>query len=304
METKTPTPHQILDRAVAEFGNTRQRRFVEVVALYSGGYDSAVTAHVAHDWAKRHGHSMKFTAVSVDTLLSADGWREYVQKYTRQMRWPHIIMDNPEPDWYFDWTAENGFPYSPSTHTIAYQRLKERAILAYMASVKRRRSDRVLFCSGIRQSESRERMKLSAPINHPRRGSAVFVNPIFYWGEQEKTDYMVAHDMPMDNPFYETVGGSGDCSCNWGQFVTMETFAQHSPIRAAEIEPHHQACRARHGYGWGERPSRYAQRIARGQMPMFSDEGLPVLCFGCRREKAGQGEALATAVMDRMDWNS
>jgi 3'-phosphoadenosine 5'-phosphosulfate sulfotransferase (PAPS reductase)/FAD synthetase len=299
------TPEQILDLAISQYGQDPKRPFIKIVALFSGGYDSAVTAHAVSEWAKQRGLSDRFVVLSVDTLLSADGWREYVASYAQRVGWPHEIFDNPEGGWYRQWVTANGFPFSRKGHTIAYQRLKERAIMAWMASQKAIRFERVLFCSGIRQSESSEREKLTNPVNIPSRGgSAIYANPIFYFSEAQKLKYMDDHDLPRDNPFYETLGGSGDCYCNWGQFTTMETMQRHSPNRAAEIAEYEGECKKKHGWGWGEKPSDYAMRIREGNMPMFTEEGNPILCYGCRREKPQLNSAADNVAIDRMEWEN
>src|SRR5690606_33710059 len=117
---------------------------------------------------------------------------------------------------YVAWVEQNGQPYSRMGHTRAYARLKDRAIDAMKRDHKTHRYDRILFVSGIRKYESAERGTFESPFS--RRGSGVFVNPLFYWRDEDLLAYRLEHDLPT-NPFYETVGGSGDCQCNWGNFI-------------------------------------------------------------------------------------
>lgn len=87
----------------------------------------------------------------------------------------------------------HGFP-GPGVHGRAYNRLKERQIMALLRESKQghSRSARVLFLSGIRRAESRRRSKREA-INRLPGKSAVFVNPLIDWTGQDMRAYRQAH---------------------------------------------------------------------------------------------------------------
>lgn len=278
-----------------------------VLCLFSGGYDSMVATHVIHAFDL----SLPVLVYSIDTQLSADGWRDYVTRVARQFGWRHDIYDNGGGyEEYAGWVEKNGQPYSRKGHMFAYNRLKGRAIDAMKRDHKTGRFDRILMISGVRKNESSARQKLESPYS--RYGSAVFVNPLFHWLENHMLAYRLEHELP-ENPFYETVGGSGDCQCNWGQFIDLETLKKHSPCLAqSRVAYLDKLSRENHGWGWGEKPSEYDLRKQEGQMELFPEEqdfdGVPTspfLCEGCSRSKSprlGRSEAEQSAMLQRMLW--
>ena len=94
----------------------------------------------------------------------------------------------------------------------------------------------------------------------------------------------MGNDLPI-NPFYETVGGSGDCQCNWGKFITLDKLRKYSPkLACGNVALIDKLSKENHGYGW--------DGSAAGQMELledFEDEGemcSPFLCEGCSRSKS------------------
>jgi 3'-phosphoadenosine 5'-phosphosulfate sulfotransferase (PAPS reductase)/FAD synthetase len=106
----------------------------------------------------------------------------------------------------------HGFP-GPGAHGRAYNRLKERQIMALLRESKEghSRRARVLFLSGIRRSESRRRSKREA-INRLPGKSAVFVNPLIDWTGQDMRGYRREHDLP-ESPASALLHRSGECNC-------------------------------------------------------------------------------------------
>lgn len=301
------TPDEIMQEAFEKFNKPPKRPISNIVALVSGGYDSAATAHVAKVWRDKNRPDVPFYALAIDTGLAADGWREYVQGYAEEQEWDLRIIQNPNLHWYANWVKKNGFPYTLAIHKILFQKLKEDAYLAFMKLIKPQWFHRVLFASGIRAEESEERAKYN-PVNQaPRGGAAVFANPIFYWTQTERTRYMLENGLPMDNPFYELLGGSGDCYCNWHGYNRIEQLEQKCPELGAKIRPLHEECRKLHGYGYGERPDKkrqkltYEDKLAKGNLPLFTEYG-PLLCSGCKRPKAGVNRATEEVALSRMEW--
>lgn len=285
---------------------------VAIIVLYSGGYDSMVTAHLTHEWVQRFPPRLfVYRVISVDTHISADGWREFVSRTGAQFG-EHEIWDNPEPEWYFKDSMNFGFPYTRQAHVIQYRHNKERAIMSALKEYKTTRNSRVMFVTGVRRAESRARA--NAP-EWDRRGSAVFCNPLINWTSEALAQHRYVHDLPI-NPFYDTVRGSGDCQCNWGGFITLPTLLKHSPRLGERIAALDAACRARHGWGWGERPSFGVLAERNGQLPLFADvEGnksivqklhgagsTPNLCADCERVVTNQERDFV--IMQRMDWST
>jgi 3'-phosphoadenosine 5'-phosphosulfate sulfotransferase (PAPS reductase)/FAD synthetase len=270
---KIDTAHAIIARAVAEW------RPVAVVSLYSGGYDSAVATHVAY-------HRQRVPVWSIDTRMSADGWSDYVTATAAAMGWDHAIYSNDAGYKEFEtWVAYHGAPRGEAGHSRAYQRLKERAIYRILMQCKTKHTDKVLFLTGIRKAESTKRNKIATESRRNGHSNIIFVNPILDWSDNDVTNYRWDHEIP-ENPFYSTVRGSGDCQCNWGNFITARKLQQHAPILWAErVSVIDRISREKHGYGWdGE---------LEGQSQMFDDDGeiCEGLCSNCSRDKGGIVEA-------------
>jgi len=265
--------HAIIQGAIADW------KPVAVVSLYSGGYDSAVATHVAQ-------RLQTMPVWSVNTMLSADGWREYVTKTATAQGWDHHIYDNEKGYAEFvTWVGYHGCPNGPAGHSRAYQRLKERAIYRILMSYKQQRTDKVLFVTGIRRAESVKRAAIAQAVNRNGTSNIIFCNPLLDWSDNDCTNYRWDNGLP-DNPFYSTVKGSGDCQCNWGNFITVRKLQQYSPVlwaeRVAELDA---ISRAKHGYGW--------DGAIEGQVEMFDDALEPSfgLCSQCSRDKGALVEA-------------
>lgn len=285
--------YAILDAAI------RLHKPSTVICLFSGGYDSMATAHLTWRWLSRFGHSVTRRVVAIDTLLSADGWRDYVVGSGKALGMAVEIWDNPNPDWYEQDCAKVGTPYTRKAHRIQFINNKERAIAKCHQHYKKHWHDRVMFVTGIRRAESRERQ--NAP-EVERRKTAVWVNPILYWTDEQTTSYRVEHDFRV-NPFYDTVGGSGDCQCGWTGKIQLPTLQQYSPQLATKITRIDAQSREVHGWGWGEKPSKSLLAIRAGQLELFEDYEAcaPDLCAGCERPEA-TNEALDYVAMQRMEW--
>ncbi len=268
-----------------------------IISLYSGGYDSLVTTYLAHALRREQIH-----VYSINTKMSADGWTDYITQVAAAYQWHFSIYDNQAgfEEW-LQWVEINGCPIYTEGHKRTYNRLKGRAIEAILKARKGHYYDKVLFLSGIRKAESREREKLKHPINRMGKNSnAIFANPLFYWSNDDVTHYRMIHELPT-NPFYEAVGGSGDCQCNWGNFITLPKLRQHAPILAdGNVALVDKISRQHHGYGWDEEPG--------AKLFDFStlDEGqftAPFLCSNCSRTKSpapGKTKAAEDVYMDRL----
>lgn len=274
---------QIINDAIAKW------KPAAIISLYSGGYDSLCATHLLH----RMDLELPLFVYSIDTRLSADGWRDYVCDTAASFGWRHDIYDNLSGfNEFVKWVELNGSPYSQEGHKRAYNRLKGRAIDAMLRDHKPTYHDRVLFVSGIRQAESSARRKLINPVQRMGDSNAIFANPLFYWTDMDVLNYRIDNELP-DNPFYNTVKGSGDCQCNWGRFISMEKLRKHSPnLAAGNVAIIDKISRECHGYGWDGRPE--------GQTEMALDlenngQLIPFLCQSCSRAKP-RAQAIAEEV--------
>lgn len=238
-----------------------------IICLYSGGYDSAISTHISQGRALR--------VYSINTMLSADGWEHYVKSVANSMNWDHAIYRNYKGFSQFrKWVSEHGCPYSRTGHSRAYHRLKERALEAIHKQYKMSWKGKTLFISGMRRSESPQRSDLPE-FSRKGKSNIYFVAPILYWTDDMCNRYRIENGLP-DNPFYSTVSGSGDCQCNWGNFIDLKTLKKYSPELAnGNVAMIDQLSRQAKGYGWDE-----------GSTPIKDNDHVDLgLCQGCSRTK-------------------
>lgn len=295
VQARMDVSRSIIEDAIAEHNP------IQVVVLYSGGVDSWVLAHVAHEIMNRR----DLQVYSIDTTMSADGWRDYVHFCAKSEGWEFELYENGRG--YRQWVKylkKMGFPYAEAGHNWAYRALKERAIDAKTKALKRGKSrqSRVLYLTGIRRDESARRKRNAT--TQRRDGSAVFCNPLIDWPNDLVAIYAVENGMPP-NPFYETVGGSGDCQCNWGNFITLDILETHSPELYKKVKVLNDQISVIHGWGWDQKPDYKSIRlIERGQMQFDYDDMF--LCAGCnrsRKTKKHKTDATQEEVLRRIDWS-
>lgn len=279
----------ILDRAVQTYNPSL------IICCYSGGYDSMIATHLVMRWRT----NVHVLTAAVDTLISADGWRNYVTDSAHAIGARHfVIADNPELDSWKRDVLERGFVYRRNQHLFYFYWLKQRVFRLLLAKYKTHKTDRVMFVTGVRRAESKER------VNTPevsQSGSAVYCNPLVYWSDEECWLYRQAHELPV-NPFYDTFGNSGDCLCNWHNRISLQTVEQHAPKVYEVIKPLHDHCKAHHGYGYQGEPSRYTKQELAGQRPLFPDmDDMPNLCAGCERHEPTNAQ-MDEMMMQRLKW--
>lgn len=275
-----------------------------VIALTSFGNDSQVSTHLANEWRKKHlPITTPFRVYTINTGLSADGYVDWCWNAARELGYNYAIW-HPEPhnglNWYKQNALEYGFGYTRYMHSMYYRMLKERTVNRMRRYWHNATGKQILFVSGIYRAESSARA--NADIMS-RTGNTAWVSPIVHWTKEDITTYRYKYDLPQ-NPFYETTGGSGDCQCNWGQFVTFDELQSASPKLAAELEPIHHECINKHGWGYGEQPSGGLLAERAGQMTLPGIEPLTGvnLCEGCQRVKPRQSDAEDFRMLQGDDW--
>lgn len=286
------SPQEILDTAIEQY------RPVQIVCLFSGGYDSMCATHLTH---RLDTHGIPISTWAIDTKLSADGWIEYIRNVANELNFQDFNIYNNQRgfDEYTRWVKEYGCPRNRTGHSRAYRRLKETAFNAIHMMYKQNQHDKTLFLSGMRKYESAEREK-SMKLEVQRMGTTnkVFANPLFWWTDLDIARYRIEHDLP-DNPFYNTVRGSGDCQCNWGNFITLGTLQIYSPkLAAGNVALIDSISKELHGYGWDGSPA---------SDPLFDTEEYwntgeltsLFLCSNCSRASGDKHQAAEIVMLQR-----
>lgn len=289
--------HRILDNSLIQF------RPSTVVLCFSGGYDSAVASHLTARWARSHAHSTNLISLAVDTRIAADGWQAYVRQTARTMGLPRfrIRRTTQLPQW-LQRCVKNGFPYTPAQHKISFYHLKQYVFRQVLKELKKFWRDRILFVNGVRRDESTDRQTASTLY---RQGSMAHVSPLIDWKMVHIESYRHQHDLP-ENPFYNTIGNSGDCLCNWHRQFDMATLKQYARQALYHLQPVDTVCRATHGYGYGQAPPPGAFSDGPTQLSLFDLPGIhdtPNLCRNCRTPQPSN-EARDFVTLQRMDWTS
>jgi len=173
-------------------------------ALFSGGNDSVVSTHYAHER-----HEIDYT-VYLDTNSGVDENIEHVKDVCDQYGWDLAVLSSPVTLKEFalgtDTREPLGFP-APSMHSWAFQYFKERQL----ASIATRVDDTPNFYTGVRSHESQRRMSnVQGAKQEAERW--VWVSPIHDWRDSAVDQYRDEHNLPT-NPVAEKIGRSGDCYC-------------------------------------------------------------------------------------------
>lgn len=273
-KTMYENEQRILTEAIEAWSPTN------IICLFSGGYDSMIATDLIYSHLDTHGLPVKVW--SIDTMLSADGWTNFVSMVAESFGWNHVIDRNELGFSQFEKSVELiGCPRGRAAHTNVFRMLKERSIDKAHMMHKKKRSDKTLFISGMRRAESNDRRNSdeSHRIGHSNK---IFAAPIVHWSNEECMTYRIGNDLP-ENPFYDTVKGSGDCQCNWGNFITFGALQKYSPLLAdGNVKLVHELSLRHHGYGWDG-----TQEHTLIDMPEIQsrEEVLtsPFLCRGCSR---------------------
>lgn len=252
------------------------------IALFSGGYDSLVSTHIA----LRSGVRL---VAHVNTGIGIEETRQFVRSICKQRSWELVEVHTPES--YEEIVLAEGFP-GPPYHRKMYTLLKERAIRQLKRRFKSHRRDKILWITGIREQESVRRMGYQTTVHVD--GSDVWLAPLYYgWGKQEIFDYKRAHQLP-DNPVVEELGMSGECLC--GAFARpgeLERIRACSPATAERIDTlQHKVWEKGFPWGWEQRAPEWWLRQQGGQEALFDmqpdEESFSPLCSGCYVRKRAE----------------
>lgn len=269
-----------LDIAIAEHKPLR------VFALFSGGGDSLVAAHIAARDARFSG------CVFIDTGTSIPGVKDHVKAVCNERGWPLHVIQSAQT--YEDMIRGHGLP-GPGQHPTAYVRLKEKALDAFVRELcpRCKKSERhskhatILWVSGARADESVRRMGNSAAFVQ-RDGSQIWVNPILDWDEAMCAAYRERFDLRKSD-IAALIHRSGECNCGtYAQPGERAMLRSLFPEFAAQMDGW-ETLAVEHGHDnaavWGQRPTK---QVARDQVELVPRAG-ELACSDC----AGQMEAVA-----------
>lgn len=216
-------------------------RLAGSVVLFSGGNDSTTTAHLFRHIATHAGHC--------NTGIGIEQTRQFVRDTCAGWGLPLIEKHPPPKRSYADMVLGEakfqpkdggpvrpffeGFP-GPGGHGVMYRNLKERGLDAIKRDlVANPRRERMIFITGVRQSESQRRAE--RPAVH-RDGSAVFASPIARWTKIDMNAYRKRFPDVPSNEVADLIHMSGECLC--GAFAhpgELNEIAYWFPEVAAEI---------------------------------------------------------------------
>jgi 3'-phosphoadenosine 5'-phosphosulfate sulfotransferase (PAPS reductase)/FAD synthetase len=167
-------------------------------------------------------------------------------------------------------------------HNTMYYYLKERQMLRVCKELcpATGRTQRVLYLTGIRNSESARRVKRE---EMRREGAIVWVNPMLHWTSEDMNTYRRIHQVPR-NEVSDLLHMSGECLC--GAFAKpdeLEMIEDWFPGVVAEIRELEDEAKEkgvdRCTWGWGhkkELPSKTGPMCAacdlRYDQPSLFDE--------------------------------
>jgi 3'-phosphoadenosine 5'-phosphosulfate sulfotransferase (PAPS reductase)/FAD synthetase len=269
-----------------------------IVCTFSGGHDSMVTTDIVNNMKL----NIPVKTCSVDTQLSLDGWRKWVLEVGREMEWDIEIFDGDFKA-YLKWVEINGCPRTPSVHKYVFSRLKGVAFAQMLKKYKNHHRGKVLFVSGVYRAESSKRSQIEHVISRQGKSNAVWASICFDWSKSDFVKYRLIKNLP-ENPFYEKGKGSGDCNCNWGDFLTYDELLAISPKLAnGNVKIIDEISRKHHGYGWNSSDTTAYQTQAPDQEA--ESEDFPFLCDGCSRsshQKSRNREIESEMQMRMIEW--
>lgn len=254
---------------------------VRVFAMMSGGHDSLVTAHLTSQ------HPRFSAVVHINTGIGVEQTRVFVRETCRRYGWRLLEYHPPRGCTYEEIVFQFGFP-GPGWHALPYSRLKERAVRQLVKDHQRNRHDRIMLVTGIRRAESQRRMGYSDPIQ--REGSRVWVNPIFYWTDDDKHEYMERYNLPR-NEVVDNLHMSGECLCGAfakpGELDEIAFFYPDVAERIRRLERHVAAVNEhRIMCGAPPLPSKWGKKAPR---EVLGQRKFLPLCVGCEARMVDEG---------------
>lgn len=247
----------------------------EIFVGFSGGGDSMLCLNLI----KKYIPNVK--AFHANTGIGIEKTRQFCRDYCKD-NGIELVEIRAKEDCgqdYDDFVMEHGFP-GAGMHYRMYQRLKERPIAKLHRDYKKKRGNKIMMLTGIRYFESTVRAGYKNSIIDVA-GGVVWVNPVYWFTNQEKYDYLKDHNIPT-NPVSDVIGMSGECLC--GAFASedeRELIRMVEPAAMDRIEKlEKEAWDRGHTWKWHQSPTKYHILEKHGQSNMFRP-----FCTGCGKRE-------------------
>lgn len=272
---------QIYDEAIEKFKPDA------IIAMVSGGNDSAVAYHVA----KEIGVDMDYI-FHINTGTGIPETTKFVREYYGNE--PIKYVEPSAGNAYEKYVKRKGFfGRGLYAHTYAYHILKKAPLFKAISKHVRKgkRGVNVLLLNGARKHESSNR-KINLPDVYNRSPDAkgnIWTNIIHHWTDEDCEKYIESRDMPI-NPVTKKMCRSGECMC--GTMQSDEARAEASMLypewgkwldnlEAEVIEDF--------PWKWGREQPDWFKQLEHGQMGIFGeheqyDHQFQPMCVGCKNE--------------------
>jgi len=243
-------------------------------AFTSWGGDSLTVTEMFQDHPKFRG------VVHIGTGIGVPEVAEYGRDLSKRRGW--VLKEyKTDPSVYRDFVMQYGFP-GPAMHGRMYAVLKERRVRDFMREHKTHRRHNIGILSGARIQESKRRMSTAEPFT--KNGSQVWVNPILYYGDDDKARSETRFNVGR-SPVSRELGMSGECLCGAmadgdgpQELAQLRAFY---PATAAVIEQLQFDAKQRGVWSqWGVKPPHEPKPDPK-QLQMFRP-----MCVGCDMQRA------------------
>lgn len=272
---------QIYDEAVEKFTPEA------VVAMVSGGSDSATAYHVA----KQIGADIDYI-FHINTGTGIQENTEFVRNY-----YGNELPTYVEPsagDAYEKYVKRKGFfGKGWKAHSYAYHVLKAGPLRKELSRHirKGKKGVNILLLNGARKKESDNR-KINLPDVYnrdPSQAGNIWVNVIHHWSKKECLRYLETMDIER-SPVEKTICRSGECNC--GTMQTDEDRAEASavyPDFKEWLDSLEDEVIQTFPWKWGREQPDWYKQLQYGQTEAFGmhkkyDHQFQPMCVGCKNE--------------------
>ncbi len=221
---------EVLRRAKEEIRRISEP-YEETAAMFSGGRDSLVVAHLARE------ADIGAYLLHLDTTISAPETQEFVQETAEHLGMRLDYARNPYGT-FREAVLRWGFP-TPGRRWC-FWRLKLTAIREYV-----KEHPGLLLLTGLRRKESSRRNRLAdegtISAYRENKGSAPTFSPIFEWSGPDVRAY-IEENLLLTNPVWDILHFSGECLCGAFQrkgelrFIRMASPRAFENLRSIENE--------------------------------------------------------------------